>query len=78
MPGDRDAGASDGGGFDMFLQLEGDVVGFEVVVQGLRGAGIQSLVGTGRQRGGGVAVGGRRAAVVECCAVKRAKQQARF
>ncbi len=23
MPGDRDAGASGGGGFDMFLQLEG-------------------------------------------------------
>jgi hypothetical protein len=26
MPGDSESGASVGGGFDMFLQLEGDVV----------------------------------------------------
>ena len=43
MPGDRDAGASDGGGFDMLPQREGGVVEvalFQQRVQGLRGAGI--------------------------------------
>ena len=43
MPGDRDAGASDVGGFDMLPQLEGGVLElalFQQRVQGLRGAGI--------------------------------------
>ena len=58
MPDDRDAGASDGGGFDMFLQLEGEVVEFALfqqrmlVLSNCKGFGVQGLVAEARWRRG--------------------------
>jgi hypothetical protein len=44
VPGDRDAGASDGGGFNMLPQLEGGVVKVALFNNACKDCGVQGLV----------------------------------
>ena len=69
MPGDRDAGASDGGGFDMLPQLEGGVVEVALFNNACKDCGVQGLVAAAAR-----AVVAREGAVVECCAVQNVQK----